>query len=167
MKFINNQKQSLHTLFLILLLATLVGVGGGLTSCSDDDDSPATPSYLKTGKATVPANWVAPDYSLYELTMSVQVQLGDTLKDFQSSGDMMCATINDEVRAVTKPMVNGTITYYPLSIAGNGGDMKVSLHYYCDRLHRIYTITNWTQFNAAAAPTGESSIYRPCFTSGL
>ena len=167
MKFINNQKQSLHTLFLILLLSTLGGVGGGLTSCSDDDDSPATPSYLKKGKATVPENWVAPDYSLYELTMSVQVQLGDTLKDFQSSGDMMCATINDEVRAVTKPMVNGTITYYPLSIAGNGGDMKVSLHYYCDRLHRIYTITNWTQFNAAAAPTGESSIYRPCFTSGL
>ncbi len=165
MKFIINQKQSLHTLFLILLLATLVGVGGGLTSCSDDDDSPATPSYLKKGKATVPENWVAPDYSLYELTMSVQVQLGDTLKDFQSSGDMMCATINDEVRAVTKSMVNGTITYYPLSIAGNGGDMTVSLHYYCDRLRRIYTITNWTQFNAAAAPTGESGWYKPKFTT--
>ena len=51
MEFINNHKQSLHTLFLILLLSTLGGVGGGLTSCSDDDDSPATPSYLKKGKA--------------------------------------------------------------------------------------------------------------------
>ena len=167
MKYINNHKQSLHTLFLILLLSTLGGVGGGLTSCSDDDDKPATPSYLKTGNATVPENWVAPDYSLYELTMSVQEQLGDTLKDFQSSGDMMCATINDEVRAVTKPMVNGTITYYPLSIAGNGGDKSISLHYYSDRMHRIYTIDNWAIFNAAAAPTGNSSIYRPYFTAGL
>lgn len=145
----------------VLLLTALTFMVG---SCGDDDDSPATPSYLKTGKATIPAEWVAPDYSLYELTMSVQVQLGDTLAYFQSSGDKMCATINDEVRAVTSPMVNGTTTYYPLSIAGNGGDMTVSLHFYCDRLHRIYTIQNWTPYNASAAPTGNSGIYRPCFT---
>ena len=145
------------------ILFLLIMVSVGLWSCSDDQ--PETPSFLKPGTATVPANWVAPNYALYELTMSVQVQLGDTLTNFQSSGDMMCATINDEVRAVTRPMVNGTVTYYPLSIAGNGGDTKVSLLYYCDRLHRIYTISNWTQFNAAAAPTGESGWYRPQFTT--
>ena len=78
----------------------------------------------------------------------------------------MCATINGEVRAATKPMVNGAITYYPLSIAGNGEEQVVSLHYYCDRLHRIYTISNWALFNASAAPTGDSGIYRPCFTIG-
>ena len=60
------------------LLYLLIMISVGVCSCSDDDDKPATPSFLKTGKATVPANWVAPDYSLYELTMSVQVQLGDT-----------------------------------------------------------------------------------------
>ena len=146
---------------LLLLLTFMV------ESCGNEVEEPASivPEYLKEGTATRPTTWMRPDYSLFELTMSVQVQLGDTLASFQSSADLMCATINDEVRAVTKPMVNGSITYYPLTVAGNGGDQTVSLHYYCDRLHRIYTITNWASFNTAATPTGDSGIYRPRFVN--
>ncbi len=150
-----------RNLIFILLLTALTFVVG---SCGDDEPTPATPAYLQEGTDARPTTWIKPDYSLYELTMSVQVQLGDTLAAYQSSADLMCATINDDVRAVTSPMVNGPITYYPLIIGGNGGDKKVSLHYYCDRLHRIYTIHDWTLFNAAAAPMGNSGIYRPQFT---
>ena len=144
----------------VLLLAALTFMVG---SCGDEEITPAS---LQKGSDVRPTTWTIPDYSLFGLTMSVQVQLGDTLANYQSSQDLMCATINGEVRAATKPMVNGVTTYYPLSIAGNGEEQMVSLHYYCDRLHRIYTISNWAPFNASAAPTGDSGIYRPCFTTG-
>ena len=143
----------------MLLLAALTFMVG---SCGDEEITPAS---LLKGSDVRPTTWTVPDYSLYGLTMSVQVELGDTLASYQSSQDLMCATINGEIRAVTKPMVNGVSTYYPLSIAGNGEEQVVSLHYYCDRLHRIYTISNWALFNASAAPTGDSGIYRPCFTT--
>lgn len=148
------------SLISILLLTALTFVVG---SCGDDESTPVVPAYLQEGTDTRPSTWQSPNYSLFELTMSVQVQLGDTLAAYQSRADLMCATINDEVRAVTIPFANGPIIYYPLSIGGNGGDQMVSLHYYCDRLHRIYTIRDWSTFNAAAAPTGESGIYRPRF----
>jgi hypothetical protein len=149
---------------MLLLAALTLGVGG----CSDYDSEPEpnpdpeAPS-IQTGSDERPTAWNQPDYSRYGLTMSVQVELGDTLARYQSSRDLMCATIGGEVRAVTAPMETGGVIYYPLSIAGDGEDLVVSLHYYCDRLHRIYTINNWAQFNAAVAPTGSSGIYRPCF----
>ena len=144
----------------VLLLTALTFMVG---SCGNDEVEP-TVSYLQTGSDQRPANWTEPDYSLYGLTMSVQVELGDTLAKYQSSQDLMCATINGEVRAVTAPMETGGEVYFPLSIASNGEDQMVSLHYYCDRLHRIYTIQDWAIFNASAAPTGNNGIYRPCFT---
>ena len=146
----------------IMLLAALAFVAGGCSGESENE--PAVPSYLKPGTDVRPTNWTTPAGENYELWMSLQVQLGDTLVNYQSSADLMCATINDEVRAATGPMKTGDVTYYPLTIGGNGGDQTVSLHYYCDRLHRIYTISNWAQFKEGIAPTGESGIYRPCFT---
>ncbi|MBR1713282.1 MAG: hypothetical protein IJ722_07750 [Alloprevotella sp.] len=148
-----------------LLAACLAAVT--LSSCHSDDDGPAsrTPVYLLEGTDARPTTWEAPDYSLFELTMSVQVQLGDTLASLQSTQDLMCATINGDVRAVTGSKTTMGEVYFPLTIAGNGGEKTVTLMYYCDRLHRIYTLTNWTNFNASAAPTGESGLYRPCFTS--
>lgn len=144
----------------ILLLTALTFMVG---SCGDDEVTPAV-SYLQTGSDQRPTDWTEPNYSLYGLTMSVQVQLGDTLAKYQSSQDLMCATINGEVRAVATPMETGGEVYFPLSIASNGEDQMVSLRYYCDRLHRIYTIQDWAIFNASAAPTGNNGIYRPCFT---
>ena len=144
----------------LMLLALVVGACG-----SDDDIQDPVPSYLTTGSDQRPTDWIAPVPSLYGgITMAVQVQLGDTLAYFQSSGDLMCAKIAGEVRAVTMPFVNGTVTYFPLSIVGEGDDKTVSLHYYCDRLHRIFSITNWATFDINASPMGESKMYHPRFT---
>ena len=145
-----------------MLLAALTFMVG---SCDDDEPAIVTPAYLKPGTDARPTDWTAPNAALYELRMSLQVELGDTLAAYQSSQDLMCATIDGEVRAVTSPHETGGIIYYPLIIMDNGTGGTVSLHYYCDRLHRIYTITNWATYNASAAPTGNSGIYRPCFTS--
>ena len=145
-----------------LLLCGLCMVG----SCGDDKEDIVPGSVaerLTSGNDTRPTTWTNPDYSLFELTMSLQVELGDTLASYQSERDLMCATIDGEVRAVANPMTTGDVTYFALSIAGNGGNQTISLQYYCDRLHRIYTITNWTTFDASVAPTGTSGIYRPKF----
>ena len=144
----------------LMLLALVVGACG-----SDDDIQEPVPNYLTTGTDQRPTDWTAPAPSLYGgITMAVQVELGDTLAYFQSSADLMCAKIGNEVRAVTTPFINGTVTYFPLSIVGEGDDITVSLHYYCDRLHRIFSITNWATFDINASPTGESKMYRPRFT---
>ena len=144
---------------ILLAIAALAFMAWG---CSSDED--VTPAWLQQGSDARPTTWTAPDYSLYELTMSLQVQLGDALAAYQSNADLMCATVNGEVRAVTPPMSNMGIVYYPLTIVGNSNNQMVSLHYYCDRLHRIYTINNWAQFDPSTIPTGESGIYRPRFT---
>ena len=148
-------------IFLMLLTALTFTVG----SCSSDSDEPipdTSDERLKPGSDERPT-WTAPDYSLFEFRMALQVQLGDTLAAFQSDGDLMCAQIGGEVRAVTTPQSTGGVVFYPLFIAGEGDARTVSLHYYCDQLHRIYTIANWATFNASAAPTGTSGFYRPKF----
>jgi len=158
-----------NNIFYMLLLTALTFMVG---SCSDDDESTEptepiveTPVYLKPGTDVRPTNWIVPDASLFELRMTVQVELGDTLAAYQGEQDLMCATIDGEVRAVTLPHKTGRTIYYPLIILDNRTGGTVSLHYYCDRLHRIYTITNWSNFTPSAAPTGKSGIYRPCFTN--
>ncbi len=158
--------------FPILMLAALAFMAGACGSDDDTDDGggnkepePTVYEYLTPGSDQRP-DWKAPDYTLYGgITMAVQVQLGDTLAYYQSGGDLMCAKIDGEVRAVTPPQATGGVTYYPLSIAGDGTNMAVSLHYYCDQLHRLFTINNWAVFDPSAKPTGENSMYRPRFTS--
>ena len=158
-----------NNIFYMLLLTALTFMVG---SCDKDESTTEptepiieTPVYLKPGTDVRPTNWIAPDASLFELRMTVQVELGDTLAAYQDEQDLMCATIDGEVRAVTIPHKTGKTIYYPLIILDNRTGGTVSLHYYCDRLHRIYTITNWSRFNATVAPTGNNGIYRPCFTA--
>lgn len=155
----------------IAMLATLAFVVG---SCNSDDDSngsvilppsSSVPDYLKEGTDARPY-WVAPDDRLFESMMSLQVQLGDTLVNYQSANDLICATIDDEVRAVTGPQTTAGEVYYPLSIYSDGRAVTIALRYYCDRLHRIYTITNWATFDPSCAPLGDDGIYRPKFTLG-
>lgn len=146
----------------IALLAALALVAG---SCnSDDEPQPQTPKYLTVGTDTRPT-WTVSDI-YYEFYMSVQVQLGDTLVNFQSTQDLMCATINGEVRAVTGPKSTGDVVYFPLTIGAETASGMVSLQYYCERLHRIYTLTNWATFDPLSQPIGEDGIYRPRFTGG-
>lgn len=150
-----------HNILSIALLAALTIMVG---SCgSDDEPTPQVPDYLVEGSATRPT-WKAPSYTLFEHTMSLQVQLGDTLFYFQSPQDLMCATIKGEIRAISEPLTTAGEVFFPLSIASNGAEGEISLQYYCDRLHRIYTITNWATFDPNVPPSGDSDIYRPKFT---
>ncbi len=150
-----------HNILTIAMLAALTIMVG---SCSSDDESiPQVPEYLVEGTATRP-NWEASDYNQFEHIMSLQVQLGDTLVNFQSQQDLMCATISGDVRAVSEPLTTEGEMYFPLSIASTGSEGKVTLHYYCNRLHRIYTINDWATFDPNIAPSGNSGIYRPKFT---
>ena len=144
-----------------------VAINFALQACSSDDESetPFVPKSLPTGTDQRPLNWQAPDYRQFELTMSLQVQLGDTLVNFQSKQDLMCVTINNEIRAVTGPNSTMGEVYFPLTIAGNGSEGAMTLNYYCDNLHRIFTIPNWGTFNPSLAPSGDSDIYRPKFTN--
>ena len=138
----------------IIALAALAILAWG---CSADDSD--------LGSDARPA-WQAPNYDLFEQIMNVQVQMQDTLTQYVSKNDLLCATIDGEVRAVTPPHKTGRAIYYPLFILDNRTGGTISLHYYCDRLHRIYTINNWASFDPSAKPTGESDIYRPRFTEG-
>ena len=149
-----------------LFLSIVMCVAWSCSSDSDEESStPSSPasSSLVPGNDERPTNWTFNDNRQYELRMTVQVQLGDTLANYQSGQDLMCATINGEVRAVAEPSETGGVVYYPLIIFDNGGDSNVSLSYYCDSLHRIYTINDWARFDTSAAPTGNSGIYRPKF----
>lgn len=149
-----------------LVLSLVMCVAWSCSSDSDNESStPPSPaaSSLVPGNDERPTNWTFNDNRQYELRMTVQVQLGDTLANYQTSQDLMCATINGEVRAVAEPSETGGVVYYPLIIFDNVGDNYVSLSYYCDSLHRIYTINDWARFDTSAAPTGNSGIYRPKF----
>lgn len=151
--------------FLSILMLTCLTLVVSACSSDGDGDSAESPYafLLKEGTEERPATWAVPDYSLFEMTMAVQVQLGDTLAHYQSDGDLMCATINGEVRAVAVPETTGDETFFSLVVAGGSDDEQVSLCYYCARLHRIYVLSDWATFDAAAAPTGTSGIYRPEF----
>lgn len=138
--------------------------------CSKDDDddntttnnnnSNTTSEYLKPGNDTRP-EWAVDEsiYRTYESYMSVQLTLQDTLLDYLSEQDLMCATIAGEVRAVTPPMHTGDIIYFPLIIPGSNENGKVTVNYYCDKLHRIYSLPDWSPFLPSMAPTQNGLPY--------
>lgn len=135
-------------------------------SCSNSDANAPEPSgqqMIATGTDERPA-WQAPQYTAFEQTMSVQVLMQRELQPYVTSQDLLCATIGGEVRGLTAPRQEDSITFFPLIIAANGGGVNVSLSYYCDQLHRIFTIP-WTTFDASVAPMGEGGIYRPQFVT--
>ena len=142
----------------ILALAALAFMAWGCSSDSDDN----TPSAgIPEGSDARPA-WTAPNYDLYEQTMSVDVLLQDTLVQYASGQDLLCATINDEVRGIATPQQDEDQWLFPLTVGSNEVGVMVSLSYYCDKLHRIFSVS-WTQFDANVAPTGTDGIYKPYF----
>ena len=145
----------------ILALAALAFMAWGCSSDDNDSNNPPQPSEISVGTDVRP-NWQAPNYDLFEQTMIVRVQLQDTLNKYVSSLDLLCATISGEVRAVAAPHEADGAYLFPLTIAGNDAGVAVGLSYYCDRLHRIFTI-DWTTFDASVTPTGTGGIYQPVF----
>jgi len=142
----------------ILAIAALAFLAWG---CSSDSDEETRPTGILEGTDARPA-WTAPNYDLYEQTMSVDVLLQDTLVQYASEQDMLCATIKNEVRGVATALPMDGQWLFPMTIASNDTGVMVELSYYCDKLHRIFTI-NWTPFDANVAPTGTDGIYKPKF----
>ena len=128
------------------------------TSCGDDEN--VTPSQLLKGNDERPT-WTIRQglYNEMDLTMGVQVTLQDELLRYASEDDLMCATIDGEVRALAEWENTGGEIYFPLVIAGNGDSNSVGLSYYCSQLKRIYTIADWKAFNPGTSPTENGKPY--------
>ena len=146
------------TIFYMLLAMLPLAWGCG----SDDDDTvdpdqPKNPE-LTLGNAVRPG-WIDPDYFTFELTMSVQFRLQDFFDEYVSDKDLLCAMVNDEVRAVTAPEYSEGGIYFPLVIAANSSDNMVSIAYYCDKLQRIFTIDSWHQFDTSLPPLDNGQPY--------
>ena len=136
-----------------------------ILSCSDSDDKDSpSPSQqtIASGNDARP-DWQAPQYT-FEQTMSVSLLMQRELEPYVTSQDLLCATIGDEVRGLTAPIVEEEGIFFPLIVAANGKGESINLSYYCDRLHRIFTIL-WTTFDASLDPMGEGDIYRPQFVT--
>ena len=136
----------------ILALAAFAFMAWG---CSSDGDgtstqpTPPTPTPTDISAGTdVRPTWQSPNYDLYEQTMIVEVQLQDELAKYASEQDLICATIGKWL--------------FSLVIGSNDVGVNVGLSYYCDKLHRIFTI-QWTRFDATVTPTGQGGIYQPDF----
>lgn len=149
----------------ILALAVLALLAWG---CSSDDSestmpTPPTPeetTVIETGSDTRP-DWVAPNANAFEQTMNVYMMLQDKLQPYISENDMVCAKIDGEVRGVAVPRLDEGDWLISLIVFSNGA-APIQLSYYCDRLHRIFSI-EWTTFDADVAPTGTGGIYKPTF----
>ena len=141
----------------ILAIAALALLVWG---CSSDNDD-TRPTGIPEGNDARPT-WTGPNYDLYEQTMIVDVLLQDTLVQYASEQDLLCATINDEVRGVATAQQEDGQWLFPLIVGSNETGAMVKLSYYCDKLHRIFTI-EWTRFDASMAPSGQGSLYQPKF----
>ncbi len=146
----------------ILAIAALACLAWGCSS--DSNDTPPAPKEIPAGTDVRPS-WTAPNYDQYEQIMNVEVVLQDTLAKYASREDLLCATIGNEVRGVSAGKEIDGQWLFPLTIASNNAGVAVGLSYYCDKLHRIFTIIQWTTFNATVAPTGEGALYLPIFVN--
>lgn len=151
----------------VALVATLLL---GACSSSDDDESNEKNGTSMTPKEGTDArpSWVAPSDAswLDEWPMSVQIGVQPELLPYVSSEDLMCAMLNDEVRAVSNLKETGGQYYFMLPIQGDSGEGFVTLKYYCDKLHRIFTVTDWKEFDSTIQPTDQGTPYEVPFFTG-
>lgn len=134
--------------------------------CSSDDsqesEKPPTPQeiIIEPGTDECP-DWEAPKASSFEQNMHVYLTMQDELQSYLSENDRVCAMIDGEVRGLAIPRQDEGDWLISLIVFGNGA-APVQLSYYCDNLHRIFTL-DWTTFDADMAPTGTGGIYEPIF----
>ena len=145
----------------ILAIAALVIMAWGCSG--SDDDMPSQPKILLEGKDARPT-WQIPNFNEYEQYMTVEVSLQDTLQSYASPADLLCATINDEVRGVSSPQNSNGKWRFVITVASNESGKDVSLSYSCDKLHRIFT-SYWGKFDENVKPTGEGNFYSPIFVA--
>ncbi len=92
--------------------------------CSSDDDGGTE---RVAGGSDARPTWQVPNYDHYEQIMVVEVQLQDILQTYASATDMMCASVNGEVRGVTTPKQVGDQWKFPLIIASNDAGVNIQL----------------------------------------
>ena len=142
----------------VALVATLL-----LGACSSDDDDNQqnqNGSTLTEGTDARPSWVVSSDASsMDEWPMSVQIGVQSELLPYVSNADLMCAMLKDEVRAVSGLKETGGQYYFMLPIQGNSGEGLVTLKYYCDKLHRIFTVSDWKEFDSTIQPTDQGTPY--------
>jgi len=163
-----NMRTIINKLAGVAMLATLL-LTAGCSSSENEEDNPVVPPIvdpsgdpnLKPGSDAKP-DWQVQGglYDENEQTMSIVVQPQLELAAYASTGDVMGAFINNEVRAVStaRQLGDGTI-YFPLVIAGSGGGEQITLKYYCSKLTRIYTKADWVQFSSTISPTDNGQYY--------
>ena len=106
----------------MLIMATLALVAMGCSK-SDDDDNGGNGNgngngggngngngngnsslVITPGTDEKPA-WEYPDYDRWEQTMTLQLLMQKELEPYVTSSDLLCATMNDEVRGLTGPTI--------------------------------------------------------------
>jgi hypothetical protein len=151
------------------------------TACSSDDSTSTTPeptpdipvvdpmeervkACLAPGDEARPS-WAMDNslYDEYEQTMAVKVVPQTFLQDYISDDDLLCATIGDQVRAVSNAEKTNGKYYFALVVAGNGNEGKVTLSYYCSKLKRIYTAKDWVNFNMDLTPSALGEPFEVVF----
>ncbi len=150
----------------VALVATLL-----LGACSSSDDEESN----NNGTGAIPTagtderpSWVVPSNGdlLGEWPMSVQIGIQSELLPYVSQADLMCAVLGGEVRAVSSLKETGGQSYFMLPILGNSGEGFVTLKYYCDKLHRIFTVSEWKEFDSSIQPTDQGTPYVVPFFTG-
>jgi hypothetical protein len=140
-------------------------------ACSSDDSTSTTPEpkpdtpevdpmeqrikeCLEPGNEARPS-WTMDNslYELYEQTMAVKVVPQKFLQDYISDDDLLCATIGNQVRAVSNAKKTNGKYYFALIVAGNGNEGNVTINYYCSRLKRMYIAKDWVEFNTDLTPS--------------
>lgn len=149
---------------MIFALAALALMAWGCSSDDDDDNKePTTTTQLITAGTDERPSWVAVDFGQYEQNMYVEIQLQDTLKSYASDKDLLYATIGGEIRGMAMPLDTQETWIFPLFIGSNEAGVSIELAYYCDKLHRIFTIPDWARFDANTVPTGDDELHKPIF----
>ena len=152
------------TIFALVALAFMaMGCSSSDSQESENPPTPPTPeetTVIESGTDARP-DWVAPNANSYEQNMNVYLTLQDELQPYISANDMICAKIDNEVRGLAFPRQDEGDWLISLIVFSNGA-APIQLSYYCDKLHRIFTI-DWMTFDASVAPTGTGGIYQPMF----
>lgn len=148
-----------------LVLGTILLFAACSTSSDDLNEQGLYQNEITPGTDQRPT-WIGPlatDIQFEGIPMSVQITLQAELLPYLSSNDLVCAMIGGEVRAVTPPFETGGQYYFPLSVLGNNGEGFITLKYYCDQLHRIFTVEQWREFDTSAQPTVGGKPYEVQF----
>ena len=148
----------------LCIIAALALVAGSCSKGDDEQPTPETPTtpVIEPGSDSRPG-WQAPDYHSYEQTMTVLLYLQDELVPYAGSQDLICATVGNEVRGVAAVEKEGEQPWIALTIGGHGEGESISLSYYCDLLHRIFTLPDSSSFDSSVIPSGTTELYTPRF----